>query len=64
MLGIYECAACVLAVVVFAALLYSVCVMYIVTVEAAGVVARTSQELTLGAAKMLGRWMVVQPREP
>jgi hypothetical protein len=64
MLALYECAACILAVLVGATLLFGVCVMVILSIEGSRVMARTWQELTLGAARMIGRWMVVQPREP
>jgi len=64
MFAIYECGACVLAVLVGATLLFGACVMVILTIEGSRIVARTWQELSLGAARLFGRWMVVQPREP
>lgn len=64
MLAIYECAACVLAVLVGATLLFGACVMFLVIIEGSRVVARTWQELTPGATRMIGRWVAVEPREP
>lgn len=64
MLAIYECAACVLAVVIGATLLFTACAMFLLTIEGGRIAARTWQELTLGATRMIGRWMVVEPREP
>jgi len=64
MLALYECAACVLAVVVGATLLFAACVMTILAIEGGRIVARTWQEVTLGATRMIGRWIVVEPREP
>jgi hypothetical protein len=64
MLAIYECAACILAVLVCAALLFGTCVVFLVIIEGGRVVARTWQELTLGATRTIGRWVAVEPREP
>jgi hypothetical protein len=64
MLAIYECAACVLAVLVGATLLFGACVIVLVTIEGGRIVSRTWQELTLGATRLIGRWLVVEPRVP
>ena len=64
MFALYECAACVVAVMVGSTLLFGAWVMVILTIEGARFMTRTWQELTLGATRMIGRWMVVEPREP
>ena len=61
---IYEYAACLFAVLLGAALLFAVCVLFLVMQEGGGFVARAWQELTHGAPGLLGRQVAAEPREP
>jgi len=60
---IYEYAACLLAVLFGATVLFAVCMLFLVLQEGGSIVARTWQELTHGATWLMGRRVAAEPRE-
>jgi hypothetical protein len=61
---IYEYAACLFAVLLGAALLFAICVTFLVLREGGSIVARTWQEFTHDTPWLMGRRVVAEPREP
>ncbi len=57
---ICESAACVLAVLIGATLLFTACVMFLLLEEGGRVLAQTLRKLTHGATQMEGRSMVTE----
>jgi hypothetical protein len=61
---IYEYAACLLAVLLGATLLFAVCVLFLALQEGGSIVSRTWQEIAHGAPWLMGRRVAAEPREP
>ena len=61
---IYEYAACLIAVLLGAALLFAVCVMFLVLREGGSTVARTWQEFKHYTPWLTGIPVAGEPREP
>lgn len=59
---LYECAACALAALVGATLLFTVCITFLALFEGGNILANRSRRLTLSAAPLKGSWMGIESR--
>jgi hypothetical protein len=60
---VYEYAACVLAVSIGAALLFTACVMFLMLKERGRILLQTLHRFTHGGTWLIGRWMAAESRD-